>query len=70
MLNPVQEIEFLDVTINSLKMCLSLLQENVLKSQSQCQDIHAKRQAKIRELTKFLGSLASTSQASSDEFLI
>ena len=43
-LNPVQEIDFLGVTTNSLKMCLSLPQEKVLKIQSQYQDVHAKGQ--------------------------
>ena len=28
-MNPVQEIDFLDITINSLKMCLSSPQEKV-----------------------------------------
>ena len=43
-LNPVQEIDFLGVTTNSLKMCLSLPQEKVLKIQSQYQDVYAKGQ--------------------------
>ena len=43
-LDTIQEIEFLGVTINSLKMCLSLPQEKVLKIQSQWQDIRAKGQ--------------------------
>ena len=55
-LNPVQEIEFLGVTINSLKMCLSLPQE-VLKIKSQCQDIHSKGHATVHELTELLGFL-------------
>ena len=58
-MTPVQEIEFLGVTINSLKMCLSLPQE-VLKFQSQCQDVHAKGQVTVYKLTKLLGLLAST----------
>ena len=39
---PVQEIGFFGVTINTLMICPSLAQEKVLKIQSQCQDIHAK----------------------------
>ena len=62
-LNPVQEIEFLGVTINSLKMCVSLPQEKMLKIQSQCQDVHGKGQVTVHELTKLLGLLASTIQA-------
>ena len=62
-LNPVQEIEFLGVTINSLKMCVSLPQEKMLKIQSQCQDVHGKGQVTVHELTKSLGLLASTIQA-------
>ena len=58
-LNPVQEIEFLGVTINSL--CLSLPQE-VLKFQSQCQDVHAKGQVTVHKLRKLSGLLASTIQ--------
>ena len=55
-LNPVQEIEFLGVTINSLKMCLSSPQE-VLKIKSQCQDIHSKGYATVHELIELLGFL-------------
>ena len=62
-LNPVQEIEFLGVRINSLKMCLSFPKEKVLKIQSQCQDVHAKGQVTVHKLTKLLGLLASTIQA-------
>ena len=62
-LNPVREIEFLEVTINSLKMCLSLTQEKVSKIQSQCQDVHAKGQVTVHELTRLLGLLTSTIQA-------
>ena len=51
-LNLVQKIEFLGITINSLKMCLSLSQE-VLKIQSQCQDIHTKSHVTVLKLTKF-----------------
>ena len=51
------------MTINSLKMCLSLPQDKVLKIQNQCQDVHAKGQVTIHELTKLLGLLASTIQA-------
>ena len=39
LLNPAREIVFLGVTISSLKMCLYLPQEKVLKIQSQCQDV-------------------------------
>ena len=70
-LNPLQEIEFLGVTMNSLKMYLSLPPE-VLKIQSQCQNIHSKGHATVHKLAKLLGLLASTIQAtvSSDEFSI
>ena len=44
-------------------MCLSLPQEKVLKIQNQCQDVHAKGQVTINELTKLLGLLASKVQA-------
>ena len=61
-LNPVQEIEFLGVTVNSLKICLSLPQEKLLNVQSQCQNVHAKGQVTVHELTELLGLLASTIQ--------
>ena len=61
-LNPVQEIEFLGVTINSLKMCLLLPQEKLVKVQSQCQDVHAKGQVTVHKLRKLSGLLASTIQ--------
>ena len=41
-LNPVWETEFLVVTITSLKLGLLLQQKNLLKIQSQYQDVHAK----------------------------
>ena len=41
-LDPIQEIEFLGVTISSFKICLSLPQEKVLKIQSQWQDVRPK----------------------------
>ena len=50
------------MTMNSLKMCLSLPQEKVIKIQSQCLDVHAKGQVTVHELTKLLGLLASTIQ--------
>ena len=62
-LNPVKGIELLRVTIDSLKMCLSLPQTKVLKLQSQCQDAHAKGQVTVHELTKLLHPLVSTIQA-------
>ena len=62
-MNPVKGIELLGVTIDSLKMCLSLPQTKVLKLQSQCQDVHAKGQVTVHELTKLLHPLVSTIQA-------
>ena len=50
------------MTINYLKMCLSLPQEKVLKIESQCQDVHAKRQVTVHKLTKLLSLLTSTIQ--------
>ena len=61
-LNPVQEIDFLGVTIHFLKMCLSLPQEKVLKIQNQCQDAHAKGQVTVHKQIKMLGLLVSTIQ--------
>ena len=69
-LNLVQETEFLGAAIISLKMYLSLRQENLLKIQSQCHDIHAKGQVTAHKLTELLGLQTLTIQAvfaSSDE---
>ena len=55
-LNPVQDVEFIGVTINSFKMCLYLPQEKVLK----IQDIHATGQVALHEFRKLLDLLAST----------
>ena len=69
LLNPVREIVFLGVTINSLKMSLSLPQEKVLKIQSQCQGVLASndclRNNKIvrPSCLNILGSFASPDES-------
>ena len=72
-MNPVQEIEFLGTTISSLKICLSLPQEKVLKIQSQCQDVLAKDQVTVSQTNKIVRPSClniSGSFASSDEYSI
>ena len=53
--------EVIWATINSLKMCLSLTQE-MLKIQSECQNIHAKGQVTVHKLTQLLGLVTLTVQ--------
>ena len=62
-LNPVQEIEFLGLTVNSVKMTLSLPEQRIKRIQDQCQDLHVKGFVTVLELTKLIGLLASTIQA-------
>ena len=61
-LNPVQEIEFLGLIVNSVKMTLSLPEQKIKWIQDQCQDLHVKGFVAVLELTKLIGLLASTIQ--------
>ena len=62
-LTPVQEIEFLGLTVNSRSMTLSLTEEKMAKIKSQCQDLYHRPCTTILELTRLLGRLSSTIQA-------
>ena len=63
MLTPTQRIEFLEVTVDSLIMILSLPEKKVSKVQKQCQKLFRKTQVLILELTKLIGLLSSTIRA-------
>ena len=58
-LNPVQEMEFLGLTVNSINMTLSLPEQIVKRIQDQCQDLYKKGFATALELTKLIGLLVS-----------
>ena len=62
-LNPVQEIEFLGLTVNPVKMTLSLSEPKIKRIQDQCQDLYVKGFVTVLELTKLIGLLASAIQA-------
>ena len=63
LLTPTQRIEFLEVTVDSLIMTLSLPEKKVLKVQKQCEEFLQKIQVSIVELTELIGLLCSTIQA-------
>ena len=62
-LNPVQEIEFLGLTVTSVNTTLSLPEQKVKRIQDQCQDLYVKGFTTVLELIKLMGLLASTIQA-------
>ena len=63
MLTPVQEIEFLGLTINSVTLELSLNKTKIQKVVSECQNLLNNPQTSILELTRLIGLLTSTIQA-------
>ena len=62
-LTPVQEIEFLGLTINSVTLVLSLNKTKIQKVVSECQKLLKNPQTSILELTRLIGLLTSTIQA-------
>ena len=62
-LTPVQEIEFLDLTINSVTLKLFLNKIKIQKVVSKCQNLLNNLQTSILELTKLIGLLTSNIQA-------
>ena len=62
-LTPVQEIEFLGLTMNSVTLKLSLSKTKVQKVVSECQNLLNNPQTSILELTRLTGLLKSTIQA-------
>ena len=61
-LTPVQEIEFLRLTINSVTLELSLNKTKIQKVVSECQNLLNNPQTTILELTRLIGLLGSTIQ--------
>ena len=62
-LEPTLTSEFLEVIVDSGEITLSLPKENLLKVQNQCQEILEKRKVTVRELSKLIGRLSSTTVA-------
>ena len=62
-LEPTQEIEFLGMIVNSKTMTLTLPLEKVQKIKNQCLEIYQAQEITLLELTRLLGTLASTIQA-------
>ena len=62
-LPPVQEIEFLGLTMNSVTLKLSLSKTKVQKVVSECQNLLNNPQTSILELRRLTGLLKSTFQA-------
>ena len=62
-LTPEQEIEFLDLTINSVTLELFANKTNIQKVVSKCQNLLNNPQTSILELTRLIGLLMSTIQA-------
>ena len=60
---PVQEIELLDLTINSVTLELSLNKTKIQKVVSRCQNLLNNPQTSILELTRLIDLLTSTIQA-------
>ena len=62
-LTPEQEIEFLDLTINSVTLELFVKKTKIQKVVSKCQNLLNNPQTSILELTRLIGLLMSTIQA-------
>ena len=63
MLNPVREIEFLGLIVNSQTMALSLRKEKVVKIKDQCLSFYKASEISLLHLTNIIGTLSSTIQA-------
>ena len=62
-LDPVQEIEFLGLIVNSQTMTLSLSKEKVVKIKDQCLSLYKASEVSLLDLTKLIGTISSTIQA-------
>ena len=62
-LEPCQNIQFLGMEINSIKMTLTLAQEKKGKIAQQCQNLLGKSSVSIRELSRLIGRFVSTAIA-------
>ena len=62
-LNPVREIEFLGLIVNSQTMALSLRKEKIVKIKDQCLSFYKASEISLLHLTNIIGTLSSTIQA-------
>ena len=51
------------MVVDSIKMEISLPQENIVKVMSQCKQVAESKEIIIMDLTKLIGKLGSTTQA-------
>ena len=63
LLDPVQEIEFLGLIVNSQTMTLSLPEEKIVKIKDQCLSLYKGSEVSLLDLTKLIGTLSSILQA-------
>ena len=62
-LDPVQEIEFLGLIVNSQTMTLPLPKENIVEIKSQCLSFYKASEVSLLDLKKLIGILSSAIQA-------
>ena len=61
--DPVQEIEFLGLIVNSQPMTLPLPKENIVEIKNQSLSFYKASEVSLLDLTKLMGILSSTIQA-------
>ena len=62
-LDPVQEIEFFGLIVNSQTMTLSLPEEKIVKIKDQCLSLYKASEVSLLDLTKLIGTISSTIRA-------
>ena len=62
-LSPVQKIEFLGMTVDSLTLCLALPRDKVRSIRRECESLIANPTTTVRQLAHLLGRLSSSIQA-------
>ena len=62
-LSPVQKIEFLSMTVDSLILCLALPRDKVRSIRRECESLIANPTTTVRQLAHLLGRLSSSIQA-------
>ena len=63
MLDPVREIEFLELIVNFQTMTLSLPEEKIVKIKDQCLSFYKASEVSLLGLTNIIGTLSWTTQA-------
>ena len=63
MLDPVREIEFLELIVNFQTMTLSLPEEKIVKIKDQCLSFYKASEVSLLGLTNIMGTLSWTTQA-------